>query len=447
MKILKLTKEEKDICKNITLLNSKRNYLQHLSFDSLVKNTKTKKIVLSAFPRFGKSRSCLLLIQELNKYFTGEHLILVPTLHIKGEFIKLFKACNITNVIVSTTSGVFSKKFNRETEFLSITYDEGDFGISSNKSVKWTETLNLKSRWKLCMSGSYGYDNIKFLESKGFDCMYELNIDDGVLIGTLPSFDVYNLGVELTEKEKKQYGVLHEKVEFLLTPYRQLFPIGETCLHAISSITYGKQLINISGDIRTGDEWMKVLMNYTGWEGYVLLNRKRNYNLYQIKMNEILETAQNKLLIVDSIVRHYNKQGIIFTTRKETCDLLEKMNHNIIAYHSDSNIEALEMFQKKEKKAIVSVNKISRGFTESGIDYAINSNYNSASNGYIQKICRALSMDEETIDKNPFIINLYCKAFTNNISTIQPKDLIRLKKAQENTSVEWIDNIDQITND
>ena len=124
-------------------------------------------------------------------------------------------------------------------------------------------------------------------------------------------------------------------------------------------------------------------------------------------MNEILETAQNKLLTVDSIVRHYNKQGIIFTTRKETCDLLEKMNHHIIAYHSDSNIEALEMFQKKEKKAIVSVNKISRGFTESGIDYAINSNYNSTSNGYIQKICRALSMDQETIDKNPFIIILF----------------------------------------
>lgn len=446
MKTIRLNKEEKTFVKSINGLNNKRDWLQKHVFESLINNTNNKKIVVSAFPRFGKTRVSRLLIQTLNNKFEGNHLIIVPTNIIKAEFNKFLLESNINNVIVSTHSGVFSKSFNREEEFLSIIYDEADFGVSSQKSILWTKCLDLKSRWKMCLSGTFGYDNLKLLEQKGFDVMFDINIDDGVLIGTLPSFDVYNLAVDLTLEEQKKYAMLYNKTEEILKPYRQLFPLGNTCEYAISTITFGKHYIKIGDNVKSGDDWMNVLMKYTGWQSGVLLGRKRNYNLYRAKMDDILESSKNKLKTINEIVNKFNdKKGIVFTTRTETCDELEKTNNNIIAYHAKSvEKDIIELFRNNVKRVIVSVNKLSRGFTESGIDYAINSNYNGKSNTYIQKIGRALSMSEETINKNPFIVNLYCKEYVINDIQIIPKDLMRLKKAQENTLVDWINEIDKI---
>jgi len=445
MKTIRLSKEQKIFIKSIVKLNDKRDYVQNLVFSSLVSNTSNKMIIAALAPRMGKTRVTKLLLEALNKRFEGNHLIIVPTLIIKEEFGKFLKECGINNVILSTHSGVFSVRFNREEEFLSIIYDEADFGVSSNKSVLWTKCLDLKSRWKMCLSGTFGWDNLQLLEKKGFDVIFDIDINDGVLIGTLPSFDVYNLGVELSDKEKKEYTILNTKSEALLMPYRQMFPLGDTCLHAISTITFGKQFIKIGSDARSGDDWMKVLMKFTGWDAGVLLGRKKNYNLYRIKMDAIVENSENKVKIVNEIVNKFvNERGIIFTKRTETCDELALMNTNIIAYHSNSvEKNILELFRNKSKNVIASVNKISRGFTESGISYAINSNYNATSNDYIQKISRTLSMEEGST-KNPFIINLYCKEYTENAMVITPKDFKRLKKAQENTLVDWIDNLEQI---
>jgi superfamily II DNA or RNA helicase len=443
---LTLNKENKDFVKSINGLNNKRNWLQKHVFESLIRSSKNKKVIGSLFVRFGKSRLSKLLIEGLNTNFTGKHLIICPTNIIKDEFKKFLSESNISNVIISTYAGIFSNKFNKEEEFLSIIYDEADFGVSSNKSILWTKCLDLKSRWKMCLSGTFEYDNLKLLENKGFDTMFTIDIDDGVLIGTLPSFDVYNLGVDLTIEEKKKYTLLNSKSEEILKPYRQLFPVGNWCEYAISSITFGKQYIKIQDQTKTGNEWMDVLMKYTGWQAGVLLGRKKNYNLYRIKMDDIVESSTNKLKTINKIVEKFNNnKGIIFTTRTETCDTLESFNNNIISYHAKSKEkDILDLFRTNVKRVIVSVNKLSRGFTESGIDYAINSNYNSKQNNYTQKIGRALSMSEETIDKNPFIVNLYCKEYTENDIQIIPKDFKRLKKAQEGMLVDWIEEIEQI---
>jgi DNA-binding Xre family transcriptional regulator len=444
---LSLNKEQKIFIKDIKLLNDKRDFVQKLVFESLIRNSKNKKIIAALHVRAGKTRVSKLLIEGLNNNFTGKHLIICPTNIIKDEFKKFLSESNISNVIISTYSGIFSNKFNREEEFLSIIYDEADFGVSSNKSILWTKCLDLKSRWKMCLSGTFEYDNLKLLENKGFDTMFTIDIDDGVLIGTLPSFDVYNLGVELTVEEKKKYTLLISKSEEILKPYRQLFPVGNTAEYAISTITFGKQYIKIGDDVATGDEWMQILMIHTKWQAGVLLGRKKNYNLYRTKMDDIVESSTNKLKTINKIVEKFNNnKGIIFTTRTETCDTLESSNNNIISYHAKSKEkDILDLFRTNVKRVIVSVNKLSRGFTESGIDYAINSNYNSKQNNYTQKIGRALSMSEETIDKNPFIVNLYCKEYTENDIQIIPKDFKRLKKAQEGMLVDWIEEIEQIT--
>jgi len=444
LKTIKLTSDEKNVIRNIKGLNDKRNYVQDLVLTAFLNNTKTKKVILSAMPRFGKSYFLLKFIKLFPKEFEGNHLIIAPTVHIVSEFNKLFKEHNIINVKISTYSGIFSKKFDINEKFISITYDEADFGVSSIKSIQWSKCLNIDSRWKIALSGSFNDENIKYLENSNFDTLYEVTIEDGGYIGTLPSFDVYNLGVDLTLTEQQEYLRFINLQEQLIIPYRKIWQTGNWANYAISVITPGKHLIKIDGIIKSGDAWMQLLIQSTGWNIGVLLGRKKRWNEARNSINEILETANNKIKTIDEIVNRFNSKGIIFTTRKDTCDKIVNINNNVVAYYSGSDSDILKDFKINNKKAIVSVNKISRGFTESGISYAINSNYNSTSNGYIQKISRALSLDENNQDKNSIIINLYCKDFVMNGQLVESKDVKKLIKAQNNQMVYYIDNINDI---
>jgi len=201
MKTIKLTSNEKKYIKNIKGLNNKRDYVQDLIINKLLNNTSSKKVVVSGHPRLGKSVLALKLINLLNTKFQGLHLICSPSKHIKGEFIKLFESNNITNVVVTTYQATFTKKFLSKyanQQWLSVFTDENDCGVASNTSIQWSKVLNYNSRWHIAMSGTFNSENILYLEQHGFDVMVDVDLDTGVSIGTLPSFDVYNLGVDLT---------------------------------------------------------------------------------------------------------------------------------------------------------------------------------------------------------------------------------------------------------
>lgn len=446
MKTIKLTSDEKKYIKNIKGLNNKRNHLQDLIINKFLNNTLSKKVVIAGHPRMGKSIICLKIIQLLNTKFQGLHLICCPTSHIKNDFIKLFESNNITNVVVTTYQATFTKKFLSKytnQQWLSVFTDENDCGVASNTSIQWSKVLNYNSRWHIALSGTFSDSNITFLEQHGFDVMVDIDLDTGVSIGTLPSFDVYNLGVDLTLVEQQEYYKCITLQEQLIIPYRKIWQTGNWANYAISVITPGKHLIKIDGIIKSGDAWMQLLVQSTGWNIGVLLGRKKRWNEARNKINEILEIADNKIKAIDEIVNRFNNKGIIFTTRKDTCDKIVNINKDVIAYYSGSDEQVLKDFRINNKKAIVSVNKISRGFTESGISYAINSNYNSTSNGYIQKISRALSLDDNQ-DKNAIIINLYCKDFRMKGQLIESKDVKKLIKAQDNQMVYWIDVIEDI---
>lgn len=447
MQVIKLTSDEKKFIKNIKGLNNKRDFVQNLVINSLLNNTSSKKGVISCHPRMGKSVIALKFIKLLNSKFQGEHLICVPSTIIKNDFIKLFEENNITNVVVTTYQATFTKKFLSKYAnhvWLSVFTDENDCGVSSNTSIQWSKVLNYNSRWHIAMSGTFSDSNISFLEQHGFDVMIDIDLDTGVSIGTLPSFDVYNLGVDLTLAEQQEYYKCITLQEQLITPYRTIWQTGNWANYAISVISPGKHLIKIDGVIKTGDAWMQLLVQHTNWNVGVLLGRKKRWNEARNKINEILETADNKIKTINEIVNRFNNKGIIFTTRKETCDKIANINKDVVAYYSGSDEQVLKDFRINNKKAIISVNKISRGFTESGISYAINSNYNSTSNGYIQKISRALSLDESNQDKNAIIINLYCKDFRMKGQLIESKDVKKLIKAQDNQMVYWIDDIEDI---
>lgn len=449
MKYLKLSKAEKDYVKKIPVLNDKRNWLQNTVVRSSLENTKSKKYIWSLHPRAGKNYTCLKLINLYDKKYSNPlkmHLMICPTIHIKEEFDKLMHSEGIFNTVSVTCSGAFSKSFVSKFsnyEWGIIFYDEADFGVSSDKSIKWSEVLNFKSSHKVCLSGTFDDSNVTYLEQNGFDTLFEITIEDGGYMETLPTFTTYNYGVDLSHSEQLEYSRIHDYMETLIAPYRRLFTEGNWAEYAISMIGGGKHLIKINGVTKTSNHWLEMISEHTGWNYGVILGRKKRYLEHRALLNNILENSEGKINAINEIVNSTEDKGIIFTSRKETCDLIANQNNNVVSYHSgtDNSKEVLKEFNTGNKKAIISVNKISRGFTNSGIGYAINSSYNSTSNGYIQKISRALSLDEKNKNKEAKIINLYCKNFIINNKEYITRDYLRLMKAQKGASVEWCDDV------
>ena len=450
MKKLRLNNNEITEVLNLSSVKNKRIKIQDIAYNNILQETKSKKVILSAFPRFGKSYFVLNFIKNLNNKFNSKHLVIAPTTHIVKEFNKLFKEHNITNVVCSTLAGCFTKRFQlnyNNTVWCSIYYDEADYAVSSVNSQKFSKVLNFNSRWKICLSGTFSHENIKLLSSKGFDTLFEISVDDGILLGVLPRFNTYNLSIPLTIQERNQYYQYHILQEKLLLPYTTMF--GDIAEYAISSIENNDKLFTLNGVCKTGKEWLQDMLILTGWKDVgILIGRKRQWNETRSKMNDILANSYNKKAVIQDILKKLNNnKGIIFTSRKEICDELQNMNPYIKAYHSDSDDSSiLEDFKLNNNiKAIACVDKLTRGFTETGISYAINSTYNSKRNSYIQKISRALSIDEN--NKEVIIINLYCGEFTVNGKTIITKDYSRLMRAQENDIVEWIESLDDLDNE
>lgn len=452
MKVIKLNKQEKAYLSTLSFLD-KRKEVQDIVVDSFLYATKSKMVVLSLHARFGKSYTLLNFINRLpySLQVQGHHLVLVPTDTIKKEFIKMFEENNISNYVVSTYQAVdrptFNKKYSKH-KWLTITYDESDVGVSSAKGLVWCKTLNIPSRWKFALSGTFGYENLQMLKAKGFDTMIDIDIDTGIAIGTLPSFINYNLGVELTELEKKQYEELEVINNKLIIPFRKYAPDGNWAEYLISIISDRDEIIKISQTvdglpksiIKPAKVFLQELCKMTGWEKGVFLGYKRRYNENRNSQNAILENSVNRFKVIHELVDYFPKKGIIFNNRKETCDILESENKAIIAHHDSSKSEIKDFSKNKDLKAIASVSKLSRGFTEPCINYVINSGYNSTSNSYIQKLSRALSMDENSVKSEIPIINLYCKEWND----IVPRDYKRLVKSQENQLVQYITSIQEI---
>lgn len=449
MQIIKPNIEE---IQDLPTLQKKRDVLQQDIFLKCLKTTKTRNVVLALHPRLGKSYLTLKWVKALNnKYPDNLQLLIAPTTHIVKEFNKLFKQHNITNVVCTTLSGCFTKKFITKystTYWQAIYYDEADYAVSSSNSQKFYKVLNIKSNWKICLSGTFSKENLHILKNRQFDTLYSVGVEEGILMGTLPRFDTYNVSVELTVDEKQEYYQHYITCQKILMPYKQLFPEGNWADYAISVIDDSTKLITIQGNTKKSIEWLKDLKSLTGWQFGVFLGRKKQFNTLRIKMNDILSNSENKKITIKQILDNTNEKGIVFTSRKEICDNLQILYpQDVVAYHSDTdNDNILEDFKINNIKAIACVDKLTRGFTDTGISYAINSSYNSKRNAYIQKISRALSIDDNTLSKEVKIINLYCNNFKINGIEVLTKDYLRLTKSQEDDLVQWV-TLDDFFND
>lgn len=431
------------IGKNI-ILNERRNIIQnHVLRQSLI-NSKSKKIIWALTPRFGKSYLSDLFFRNANIKLEGLHLVIAPQLGILDQWKKDVSVDNILFVTVKTASTKKFLKQHENTVFISIIYDEADEGVSSSNALVYPLVLGLKSIYKFALSGSFGSANINFFKSKGFDYMFEIDTDQGVLMKILPEHTIVNIPIILSLKEKQDYYLYHKKIEFFLKPFKNIFPDGNYAEYIINCCVYSDERKSISfpnkGEIiKSGKEWCEYFSKLFGWDKYVIYNKKKNYNIYRMKINTLMDECNSKVCKIQHLLqKHKNEKGIIFVQRGEFSSFLsEKLN--VLPYYSQLGKtkvkENLDEFRASKNKVLCSIAMTNRGFTEADVSFCIRAGYNSKEPTFKQQIARCLTFDEHGND--PVIYNLYVEDFLYNDEFILSREKIKLLKSQKNKIVSW----------
>ena len=431
------------IGKNINL-NERRNIIQsHVLRQSLI-NSKSKRIIWALTPRFGKSYLTNSFFKAANVKLNGLHLVIAPQIGILDQWKKDVSVTNVMYVTVKTASTKKFLKMYEDKLFISIIYDEADEGISSSNALVYPKVLELKSIYKFALSGTFSSEKINFFKKKDFDYMFEIDTDQGVLMKILPEHTIVNIPIILSLKERQDYYLYHKKIEFFLSSFKKIFPDGNYAEHVINCCVYNDKNFTIATSkdcnvVKSGKEWCEYFSKLFGWDKYVIYNKKKNYNLYRMKINSLIDECNSKVNKIDQLLqKHKNEKGIIFVQRGEFSNFLsEKLN--VLPYHSNLGKakvkEMLDEFRASKNKVLCSIAMTNRGFTEADVSFCIRAGYNSKEPTFNQQIARCLTFDED--GNEPIIYNLYVEDFLYNDEKIISREKVKLIKSQKNKIVSW----------
>jgi len=257
----------------------------------------------------------------------------------------------------------------------------------------------------LYMNGDKDYEYFKFFENNSFDSIlglsasiddnkleslnriapiiYKLTLDEAVKLGIVSLFKIYNIPIELTSDEQKEYNRLLK----LYIYYESL--LGGKYVAFSNSIKF----------LSSEDE-----------------TEKKNAIVFRSiirKRKDLLDNAYNKIGCTRKILTYFpNSNGIIFSEGIDQCNKLIENNPKAIAYHSKmkkkERLEAINRLNDGRTKVqyISAVKALNEGLSIDSIMFTIVTAGNGKAKDTIQRIGRTCRFIE---GKQAFIFRLYVK--------------------------------------
>ena len=317
---------------------------------------------IEAATAFGKTRVGILAICHYAKKvdYNFKALIVVPTTAIQDEWAKEFKKWGENRVFIECVE-VYC--INTAREFKELFYDLGVFDEMHNYingEVNSKVFHNNTFDKILGLSASID-DSILHPLSQIAPICYALNVYDALELGLISEFTIYNIGINLTEWEFKQYQKL------------------------TSTINYAKETFNKTA-------WGKI--------------GERKTLIYK---------AADKLRVIQEIAEHFRgKYGIIFSQTKDYANLVNKvLGDTCVPHHSGlgkktrvANLKAFADGRTKVKE-ISSAKTLDEGVTLPRLEWGVIAAGSSKEKQMIQRAGRLLRLDIE--GKHAMMFRLYAR--------------------------------------
>ena len=358
---------------------------------------------------------CMLDFQELPK------LIVVPTIYLKDQWeeeLTKHKVFNWKVLVINTAiknehiAGILvldeihrfaSTEFSNIIDLVSFT--------NGKKVIGLTATLERN-------------DKRHYVIEKYCPTVLKVSVKEALALKLIPEYIIYNLPVNMTEKEEKDYQIIDKGFHKFFGFFDHDFTLAMNCLKSPAS--------RVALAMGSGFPEREILINAVNFVRYM---RRRKEFLYSVE-------SKNKIL-AKIIEKFKDKKIITFAETINTADILAKHIPNSKAYHSklkkrikDSTIEGY-----KNNKFLVmhTARALDEGMDIPDIDIGIIHSSTSTKRQTIQRVGRLLRHNGDNI---PMIINLYVAGRTD---TQDKKWLIN--RIQGIPNVYWIDSINEINYD
>jgi superfamily II DNA or RNA helicase len=371
---------------------------------------------LEAVTGFGKTYVGILLLLEMNQKRPDRiAIVVVPRIPLKKQWEALIKAHGIKNTTIFVINTAV--KVPRTCDLLILdevhNYAAPSF-IKVMKSIKRKFLLGLTATLE---RNDQRHNLLKHV----CPILDTVTMEEALREGYVSSFSIYNLGIELNEREQRLYNDVDEK-------FKKFFRVFGNDFHLAMQCSIDPVMRNMYANR------MKMDPDYVN---LAAINFGRYMNLRKRIVYSLDSKAEAILKLIDGLPA---RKIVIFS---ETVNFLEKLKKRVTKetgiYHSNMTPKArtkvLKDFVGNKFKILLSARALDEGLDVEDIDCIIVASGSSSKRQDIQRTGRGIRFLE---GKDALVINLYAK------DTV---DLNWLKSRQEkNVPPKWVYSVDAIIN-
>ena len=372
---------------------------------------------LVAVTGYGKTTVGVLAIQDMNHHHPErETHVIVPTIVLKKQWEDHIQLWNLINVEVFVINTYIRK--SRYTHLL-ILDELHRYGSRTFSRVFSTAQFNFILGLTATIERQDG--NHQLIERYA-PVLHTIGLNEALQQGYVSDFNVFNLGVDLTTTEMKEYN----EITRLFNHHFSLFGNDfNKVMNALKSRCYRGYLSSISG--KSAQEIHAAAARFIQ-----IMHRRKTF----------LNALPSRLDIVREIFEQLDRKMIVFSETTEFADkVVEAIGPESFAYHTGIKNKRemknrLNLFKSnREFRLLSAVRSLEEGLDIPDLEVAILVSGNSTKRQYIQRIGRSLRAKP---GKTAIIINIFinetkdenwlrARQFANEINVIRVNSVAQIR--------------------
>lgn len=477
-----MTNQEIDYFKSLNLsINETKDLIQNEAIKKTITtviNKDSKGGVIEAFTGFGKSYIIKKICSRyLERNPDKKVTIIVPSEYLERMIKSDLEDLNSKNIeifILNTYTMILD-----EIHYTGLViFDEVHHILNNDSKFFSTAIEKTKFDFFIGLSAFLEAKHKSFLEKHNIFVTYNIELIDGINLGIIPKFKIYNLGIDFTSKEKEKYIEWEQISKSNRRPFEEFQNISRINAYDLalfitdfdpdkrfkikSSVI--NRLLNEPDDIANEfynipkNDMLNLICKFVECTPFDLKKKAFMYSKAIREKNNIIKNSIRKLEIAKEFITNNTKKSIVFTPNSiNICDSIAKLgkNSNTIAYHSKINKgrrkKIIDAFNANLFQNIVVVQTLDEGFSVNDVTRGLILDVAGVTLRNIQRLGRLLRIDMNDLDKIAEMIYVYHKSFVyydedlEDDIEIYPSDLQRLKSAQkEFISIEYINSLEEI---
>ena len=448
-----LTNREVDDINKISNLNSRKDAIQNLVITEWINGGGNG--IFTGFTSIGKSFTICKIIKITNKDPDKTICVIVPTTDLKTDLLKDINTFGLKNVEVYVVNSLANALVKRdEPKYYDVVIADEIHSLCGANSVYFSEIIpRIKRKHFFGVSATLERDHVQYLNNLGLNIFFDVPLEDGYRTNVIPEYCIYNIPVELTDKEKEEYFLVQRDYQYVVDVFTKVNPYSPvTAIQTVLAKTpKGKprKKIRYDGTLGYAEDFIAKFAEKLGKSEGQIIGLANTWRNSMMKRRAILGNCENSILKTIEIANYIKEQAIIVCSKIDIATSIAKALPSASPYHSKltpkQKTAVLAAFANGELNDVAVVNSLKMGYNNDKIRFLIRQGYTSKALDLTQFLGRLMRPDKDNPDKFSILINVYVNDFEwkGKMQMSQQKKWL-VNALWGRNFVEWVDVVQQI---